>query len=94
MPLILEFNFTNGTSEIIKIPAEIWKSNNENITKVFGFNNEVTNIVLDPFLETADTDINNNSWPAIYHPNRFEVFKYKNRKDRIDQNPMKDNKKK
>ena len=94
MPLILEFNFTNGSSEMIKIPAEIWRKNNENITKIFGFNKEVESIVLDPFLETADTDINNNSWPAIYHPSRFEVFKYKNRRDRGDQNPMKESKKK
>ena len=79
---------------MVKIPAEIWKKNNKNITKVFGFKKEVNNIVLDPFLETADTDINNNSWPAIYHPTRFEVFKYKNRRDREDLNPMKENKKK
>ena len=94
MPLIIEFNFTDGTTEMVKIPAEIWKKNNENITKVFGFKKEVNNIVLDPFLETADTDINNNSWPAIYHPTRFEIFKYKNRRDREDLNPMKENKKK
>ena len=49
MPLIIEFNFTDGTTEIVKIPAEIWKKNNENITKVFGFKKEVNNIVLDPF---------------------------------------------
>ena len=97
MPLIFQFQFKDGSSEIIRIPVEIWKLDNENIItycKVFGFNKEVTKIVLDPYLETADTDLNNNVWPRSYAPSRFEVFKHKNRRDRPDQNPMKESKKK
>ncbi len=94
MPLILHFEFIDGETELIKIPVEIWIKNNEHITKVFAFNKEVVKIQLDPYLETADTDINNNSWPISYVPTRFEVFKYKNRRERTDSNPMKESKKK
>ncbi len=95
MPLILEFKFEDGTKSMKRIPAEIWKKNNDKIQKVFGFNKEVKSICLDPFLETADTDLNNNSWPMIYHPSTFELFKEKSSWDKMKKsNPMKENKKK
>ncbi len=95
MPLILEFKFEDGTKSMKRIPAEIWKKNNDKIQKVFGFNKEVKSICLDPFLETADTDLNNNSWPMIYHLSTFELFKEKSSWDKMKKsNPMKENKKK
>ena len=95
MPLILEFKFEDGTKSMKRIPAEIWKKNNDKIQKVFGFKKEVKSICLDPFLETADTDLNNNSWPMIYHPSTFELFKEKSSWDKMKKsNPMKENKKK
>ena len=95
MPLILEFEFEDGTKSMKRIPAEIWKKNNDKIQKVFGFKKEVKSICLDPFLETADTDLNNNSWPMIYHPSTFELFKEKSSWDKMKKsNPMKENKKK
>ena len=59
MPIILDFTFADNTKKIIKIPAEIWKKNSEEITKVFAFD-KVKLIELDPFMETADTDRSNN----------------------------------
>jgi hypothetical protein len=95
MPLILQFKFSDGTSTIQRIPAEIWRTNNYNIQKVFGFEKEVESITLDPFLETADTDLNNNSWPMVYHPSTFEIFKDKSSWDKMKKsNPMKEQKKK
>lgn len=95
MPLIIEFNFMDGSSTLKRIPAEIWKHNNYNIQKVFGFEKEVKTILLDPYLETADTDINNNSWPAVYHPSTFELFKQKSSWEKMKvSNPMKQQKRK
>ena len=48
------------------------------------FDKEVSSVRLDPFLETADTDLNNNSWPEERQPTRFELFKKKNGSE----NPM------
>ena len=51
MPIILDFTLENKTHELIKIPAEIWVKNNYSINKVFGFDQKVTQIELDPFLK-------------------------------------------
>lgn len=75
MPVILEFKFKDGTSEVVRIPAEIWQKNNEEVSKVFYFEKEASEIILDPFVETADVDRNNNYWPKRNEPTRFEVFK-------------------
>lgn len=84
MPLILRFTFKDGSNEVIRIPAEIWRRNEEEVSKVFMFDQEVDAIRLDPFLETADTDLNNNSWPEERQPTRYELFKQKNN----GENPM------
>ncbi len=75
MPIILEFEFTDGSKEVVRIPAEIWKVNNYEVSKVFKFNKQVKNITLDPFLETADIDVNNNYWPPKIQPSRIELMK-------------------
>jgi hypothetical protein len=75
MPLIIQFNFVDGTSEIKRIPAEIWRLNEWEVSKVFAFNKEVKGIVLDPIRETADINEENNYWPRQFSPSRFELFK-------------------
>ncbi|MTI32194.1 M1 family metallopeptidase [Xanthovirga aplysinae] len=75
MPLIIEFTYTDGSSEIERIPAEIWRMNNEEVTKVFAKSKEVENITLDPYLETADVDTENNYFPRRNVPTRFELYK-------------------
>ncbi len=74
MPIILQFDFEDGSHETAFIPAEIWRKNEEEVSKVFAFEKEVTNIILDPMLETADTDLNNNYFPRQSIPSRFELF--------------------
>ena len=93
MPIFLDFTLENNTHELVKIPAEIWMKNNTQITKVFAFDKEVKQIELDPFLETADTDRNNNYWPVKVEPTKFELYQYKNRRDKSGSNPMKKKKK-
>ena len=93
MPIFLDFTLENNTHELVKIPAEIWMKNNSQITKVFAFDKEVKQIELDPFLETADTDRNNNYWPVKVEPTKFELYQYKNRRDKSGNNPMKKKKK-
>ena len=48
MPVILQFNYRDGSSEIKRIPAEIWRQNEEEFTKVFVLEKEVDNVVVDP----------------------------------------------
>jgi hypothetical protein len=75
MPVIFEFTFEDGTKQIERIPAEIWKMSESNASKVFRFGKKATNIALDPLLETADVELNNNFWPTKNVPSQFELFK-------------------
>ena len=75
MPVILEFEFKDGTKQVERIPAEIWRFGQESIQKVMPFEKEVVSVRLDPFLETADVDLDNNSWPPKAQPTRFQIYK-------------------
>ena len=88
MPIILYFEFTDKTHEILRIPAEIWQTNNFKITKVFAFKKELKQVELDPYLETADTERKNNFWPNKMEPTKFELYKYKDRHSKPSSNPM------
>jgi len=87
MPVILEFTFTDNTKELVRIPAEIWKLNGQEVTKVFHFEKELKKVELDPYLEIADTDKYNNYWPREVLPTRFELYKSNGRRNR-GENPM------
>ena len=84
MPLIIEVTYADNSTEVIRIPAEIWRQYENKVSRVLILNKEVISFRLDPFLETADTDLNNNSWPARVEPTRYELFKQK----QTNENPM------
>jgi hypothetical protein len=75
MPLIIQFNFEDGTSEVKRIPAEIFRLNDQKVSKVFALSKPVVSVTLDPQEETADTDRENNFFPRKAVPSRFEMFK-------------------
>ena len=76
MPVIIEWTYADGTKEVEKIPAQIWRKNEKGFTKVFIKDKQVTGIKLDPMRETADIDESNNKWPNnITEPSKFTVFK-------------------
>ena len=77
MPVIIEWTFKDGTRELEKIPAEIWRLNEKEITKVFVKEKEVVNIMLDPNAETADINIEDNIFPRKENSSRFDQFKKK-----------------
>jgi len=74
MPIIVEFTYKDGTTERKTYPAQIWRYNDAEITKVFSSSKEIQSIVLDPDLETADVDTSNNSFPK-QQANKFDMFK-------------------
>ncbi|HET6768774.1 MAG TPA: M1 family aminopeptidase, partial [Chitinophagaceae bacterium] len=75
MPVILEWTYKDGTTEIERIPAQVWRLNENKVIKTFIKNKEVTSIKLDPYKETADINDKNNSWNVIPEPSKFTVFK-------------------
>ena len=76
-PVILEFVYADDTREIVRLPAEIWRKNENRITKVFAREKEVTKITFDPFNELADTEIRNNVFPKSEGKSDFQRFKEK-----------------
>jgi len=77
MPIIVEFTFADGTKETKRLPAQIWRKNENKVTKVFLTNKKAVSIKLDPMRETADIDESNNSWPNVAEPSKFTLFKTK-----------------
>ena len=89
MPVIVELELENGERIRHHIPAEIWKMDDEVVSKVFVTPMPAVRIVLDPNLETADTDIANNAWPPRPEPSRFELYKERQgRRGGGGENPM------
>ena len=77
MPIIVEWTYKDGTKEVDKIPAQIWRLNEKKVVKTFVKDKEVASIKLDPMRETADIDESNNSWGTIAEPTKFQLFKAK-----------------
>jgi hypothetical protein len=75
MPLILRFVFEDGSSTDRRIPAEIWRYNDKEVSKVFVFDKALAEVILDPNEETADVDAGNNTFPRKTQLSRFELFK-------------------
>ena len=75
MPLIVEYKYKDGTSEKITYPPQIWRKNDQEVSRVLATNKELESVVVDPDMETADVNTDNNSWPQKEEPNEFEQFK-------------------
>jgi hypothetical protein len=74
MPIIVEIEFDDGTKTRKQYPAQIWRHNDKEVTKVFHSSKAITRVVVDPDEQTADVDTTNNSWPKNKET-EFEKFK-------------------
>ena len=75
MPIILEFTFAGGASEIVRIPAEVWRYDPRHVTWAYLTTREVVSVELDPLLETADADRSDNYFPPRIEPTRLELYR-------------------
>lgn len=75
MPIIVEFTFKDGTKAVDRIPAQIWRLNEQKTSKFYVQNKEVASIKIDPMRETADIDETNNTWGSGAAPSKFQLFK-------------------
>lgn len=79
MPVILEWTFKDGTKQTDRIPAEIWRVNESEVSKVFIKDKEVVSVVLDPHEETSDINTADNVFPKPANADsKFDQFKKKN----------------
>lgn len=77
MPVIVEFTFKDGSKQVDRIPAQIWRYNEKQASKFYMLDKEVASIKLDPMRETADIDETNNTWGGDVQPSKFMLFKQK-----------------
>ena len=81
MPVTIEWIYTDGTSEIDRLPSQIWRRNEYEVKKTFIKAKEVSKINLDPNFEFADTDMKNNTFPKVESKSKFDNFKEEKRKE-------------
>ncbi len=72
MPIIVELTFEDGTTENHYFPAQIWRKNDQEVSRTFATQKAVSKILVDPKLETADIDTSNNSWPKTEEKSKFD----------------------
>ena len=77
MPLIVEYSYADGSVERKKYPVQLWRKNDNTVKKVITSNKKLIGVTVDPDLETADVNLDNNNWPKQEIPSDFEKYKEK-----------------
>ena len=75
MPIIVEYEYADNTKERVTYPAQIWRHNDNEVSKAIASKSELVKITVDPDAETADIDTSNNSWPKEFKQSKFDQFK-------------------
>ncbi len=75
MPILLELTYADESTEMLRIPAEIWRRSHHQVQKLITRQKTLVSAVIDPLWETADVDVENNHYPRRIIPSRIESFK-------------------
>ena len=73
MPVLLQLTYEDKSVEELHIPAEIWRKNNREVSKLLISAKPLASILLDPHDETADTDKSNNVFPRLAAEARIKL---------------------
>jgi len=85
-PLPLLITNADGSTELVMIPAEIWRRDHKAVTKMLIREQAIASVELDPRHETADADFSNNFFPSRIRKSRIELY----RSEREDRDLMAD----
>ena len=83
MPVIIKIRNEDGSHELREYPAEIWRDDSQRVSKLMVLDRAVAQIEWVPFVQTADTDRENN-----YYPRRIEREDFDLKKPEAATNPM------
>ncbi|MDB3981613.1 M1 family metallopeptidase, partial [bacterium] len=75
MPIIVEYEYADGTKEQVTYPVQVWRKNPDSVKKAVTSDKEIIRITIDPNAETADVDLSNNAWPKEEVKSDFDKFK-------------------
>ncbi len=84
-PVILKIEYTDGSSEELELPPEIWRFNTQKASKLLFTKKELKSVIFDPRQELVDTDVENNFWPRRPVKSKFQLYK-----DEKPVNPMRE----
>ena len=90
MPIILDVEYADGATEQIRYPAEIWRKSPKMVKKLLVTEREIVSLTIDPSMETADADLENNFYPRRLVPSRIESFKSSSSSRRVSRDIMQD----
>jgi hypothetical protein len=74
-PLPLRLTYADGSKKELTLPAEIWRYNATQVSKLFIEDKALASVEFDPYLSTADTNEANNAFPEQIQKSRFQLFK-------------------
>jgi hypothetical protein len=75
MPIIIEWNYIDGSKETQVIPAEVWRHDESTVTKQFMKEKEVVSVRIDPNQQLPDINLDNNVFPKTESKSKFDQFK-------------------
>ena len=77
MPIIVEYNYADGSTERVTYPVQVWRKNDDAVRKLVTSDKELTGVTVDPDAATADVNLTNNAWPKEEADTDFDQFKAK-----------------
>ncbi|OAI52559.1 aminopeptidase [Planctomyces sp. SCGC AG-212-M04] len=75
MPLILQLEYDDKSTEIRRYPAEIWRLAKGEISTLVVASKPIVAVTVDPYNETADTDFTNNRFPPRIEESGMQITK-------------------
>lgn len=86
MPVIVLLTLEDGSTQEVRLPAEIWRVDANVCDTLVITEQPIVKFELDPYRETADINRDNNHFPPVIEPTRFQLFKSQRRGS--EDNPM------
>ncbi len=86
MPVIVLLTLEDGSTKEIRLPAEAWRVDANICDTLVVTDQPIVKFELDPYRETADINRDNNHFPPVIEPTRFQLFKSQRRGS--EDNPM------
>ena len=80
MPIILQIFYTDKTEEQLYIPAQIWRKNPHNVSKLLVREKLIAKVIVDPNQDLADADLQNNYFPRKIGNERLKLINNKKKK--------------
>jgi hypothetical protein len=65
MPIQLGITYDDGTTALVKLPADVWRYNEKTFTYAFFSDKALSQVVIDPNEVFADINRDNNTWKAM-----------------------------